>query len=63
MMKWDNVLSDKNACLKVQQFATGKLSRRDVERVSGMRSFVRQEGADRARGLAKKALRRRGVKV
>lgn len=61
MMKWDEVLADKSNRQKVQDFATNKLSRRDVERVAGMRSFVRDRGASRARKATRQALKRRGM--
>lgn len=68
MVNWNDVLSNKVGKSAVVKFATGSLSRDNLLKVfSGkpeateMRQLVRNKGAQYARRVARKALRRRNL--
>ncbi len=72
MVQWANVLKNQTGKKAITKFATGELNCEEVQKVfrnkdrevSGeVRSLIRTKGTAEARRIARKALRRRGIKV
>lgn len=72
MTQWNKVLSKPVGQNAIRMFAEGNLSCENVQKVfrnndkeaSGqVRSLIREKGTAEARKIARKALRRRGIKV
>jgi len=70
MTNWSNLLSAKNDRKLLAAFANGSVSGdsyydnyKYTEKAGEVRSLIRENGVDRARILARKALRRRGFSI